>query len=148
MITRLIYYLSYYYLLPLKRKKFIFIVTALLAGAILPVYFFRKKFGQNYHPLAYPESLIELFNRETIKELGITYCTTHIAESDVSRLKQLLLADSSGNIYEEDDKIALGEMLKKEIKRDFESGRIVVVKGWILSLTEVRQCALFSQSDS
>ena len=30
------------------------------------------------------------------------------------------------------------------IHDDFENGRIVVLNGWILSLTEARQCALFS----
>jgi hypothetical protein len=30
------------------------------------------------------------------------------------------------------------------IHDDFEKGRTVVLNGWILSLTEARQCALFS----
>ena len=30
------------------------------------------------------------------------------------------------------------------VQDDFEKGRIVVLNGWILSLTEARQCALFS----
>ena len=31
-----------------------------------------------------------------------------------------------------------------QIRDDFESGRITVVDGWLLSVTEARQAALFS----
>jgi hypothetical protein len=30
-----------------------------------------------------------------------------------------------------------------KIKQDFEAGRTVVIKGWVLSQTEALQCALF-----
>ena len=34
--------------------------------------------------------------------------------------------------------------LAELVRADFEAGRTVVVDGWILSVTEARQCALFS----
>jgi len=30
------------------------------------------------------------------------------------------------------------------VRRDFETGRTVLVNGWVLAATEARQCALFS----
>jgi hypothetical protein len=30
------------------------------------------------------------------------------------------------------------------VRRDFDTGRTVLVNGWVLSATEARQCALFS----
>jgi hypothetical protein len=30
------------------------------------------------------------------------------------------------------------------VRRDFETGRTILVNGWVLSVTEARQCALFS----
>jgi len=34
------------------------------------------------------------------------------------------------------------------VKEDFEAGNITLVKGWVLSVTEARQCALFSLINS
>ena len=45
-----------------------------------------------------------------------------------------------------DDKAGFAESLEKKIKTDFETGNIVLVDGWVLSISEARQCALFSQS--
>jgi hypothetical protein len=35
-------------------------------------------------------------------------------------------------------------MLENKVENDFKTGKIAVIKGWVLSLTEARQCALFS----
>ncbi len=128
----------------MKRKTFIKTIAALVSGTIVPLYIFRKKFGQFYQPLKYPESLVQLFDKKAITGLGVSYRSKHSSENDVSRLRQLLLADSEGKIYDEEEKIALGEMLKKETKNDFETGKTAIVNGWVLSITEARQCALFS----
>jgi len=37
--------------------------------------------------------------------------------------------------------------IDQKIKEDFEKGDVVTVKGWILSVTEARQCALFALVD-
>ena len=34
--------------------------------------------------------------------------------------------------------------LESLVKADFENGRTIVIDGWVLSLTEARQCALYS----
>jgi hypothetical protein len=38
----------------------------------------------------------------------------------------------------------LATTLDQQIKNDFITGNMVMVDGWILSVTEARQCALFS----
>ena len=35
-------------------------------------------------------------------------------------------------------------ILAGDVKRDFAAGRTIVLRGWVLSVTEARQCALFS----
>jgi hypothetical protein len=84
------------------------------------------------------------FDKDAIRDIGNAYRFKNTFESDVNKLKQLLLTDTSGKLYNEDEKFAVREMLNKETKTDFETGRTVLVNGWILSLTEVRQCALYS----
>jgi len=34
--------------------------------------------------------------------------------------------------------------MEERVRADFAAGRVVVVRGWILSVTEARECALFS----
>jgi len=34
------------------------------------------------------------------------------------------------------------------VKQDFGNGKIAVVDGWILSVTEARQCALYSLEEN
>ncbi len=35
-------------------------------------------------------------------------------------------------------------MMSEKVQADFDNGETVVVRGWVLSRTEARQCALFS----
>ena len=58
-------------------------------------------------------------------------------EDSERSLIKLLHADTN------DDIIGIAA-LKKGIKNDFEIGNTVMIDGWILSVTEARQCALFS----
>jgi hypothetical protein len=36
--------------------------------------------------------------------------------------------------------------MEQQVRDDFAAGRTVLVEGWVLSVTEARQCALFSLS--
>ena len=36
--------------------------------------------------------------------------------------------------------------IEKNVKMDFKSDKLVVIKGWVISETEARQCALLSLS--
>ena len=44
----------------------------------------------------------------------------------------------------ESDWMRLSGPISALVRRDFETGRTVLVNGWILSVNEARQCALFS----
>jgi hypothetical protein len=70
---------------------------------------------------AHPD-LVSVLGPERVRDIGVQYRRL-VPESDWMRL--------SGPIS------AL-------VRRDFETGRTVLVNGWVLSVTEARQCALFS----
>lgn len=82
---------------------------------------------------------------ESAAVLGREYLRTRAAEADADELARRLGLPGA-------DLTALGpaeaRSLKEEILRrhrdDFERGRVVDLQGWILSLTEVRLCALVS----
>jgi len=86
--------------------------------------------------------LSRLFDVKTIKDAGKAYLQKTPAENDDDRLVQLL-ADN-GSITNSTDEKAIHEYLDEKIKQEFETGNTVLVNGWVLAITEARQCALFS----
>jgi len=91
-----------------------------------------------------PQSLFlsHLADVNTIMAAGLAYRREHREEDNKTRLTELLLANSAPQ-SPSDDK-AIRSMLENKVENDFKTGKIAVVKGWVLSLTEARECALFS----
>ena len=94
------------------------------------------------HAMSQPVFLSRLFEENTIKEAGKTYLQETPAEDDDDKLIQLLADNSS--IAESSDEKAIHQYLNEKIKHDFETGNTVLLKGWVLAITEARQCALYS----
>ncbi|HEY2726547.1 MAG TPA: hypothetical protein VGI61_05210 [Parafilimonas sp.] len=92
--------------------------------------------------MSQPHFLSRLFDENMIKDAGKVYLKKTPSENNEDKLMQLL-ADNN-NIANSKDEKAIHQYLDKKIKDDFETGNTVMVKGWILAVTEVRQCALFS----
>jgi len=57
---------------------------------------------------------------------------------------KLLLTDDAGKSVSSSDTTLLKTVLNDKVKSDFEKGNTVNVKGWVLSETEARQCAVYS----
>jgi hypothetical protein len=77
-----------------------------------------------------------------IKDAGKIYLKNTPLESNEDKLVQLLANNNS--IANSEDQKAIHYYLDKKIQHDFETGNTVMVKGWVLAVTEARQCALFS----
>ena len=92
--------------------------------------------------MSQPVFLSRLFDENTIKETGKAYLKKASSENDEDKLVKLL-ADNNNIINSKDEK-SIHQYLDKKIQQDFETGNTVTVKGWILAVTEARQCALFS----
>ena len=93
--------------------------------------------------LSQPEDLAGICDLKTLREIGKTYHAQTASEQDVEKLKKLLLTDSSGKVLSSDDEHAsVQNVIRQNIKRDFEIGNTITLKGWILSITEARQCVL------
>ena len=84
--------------------------------------------------------LVEMLGPERVREIGTRYRTATPGENTADALRaalsnpprpRALFNSSLGSI---DD----------QIRDDFEAGRTVVLDGWVLSITEARQAALFS----
>ncbi len=96
-----------------------------------------------YNILTEPSSLMQICDLKTLKEIGKTYRLQTASESYADQLMSLLLTDTTGKIVSFDtDKSTIQNLMFDKVNWDFEKNNTVVVKGWVLSLTEARQCAL------
>ena len=111
----------------------VFLVTGLSCNRRRPV---------SYDILEKPEALAQICDLKTLKEIGMAYHAQAVSETDPDKLAALLLTDSAGNpVSSSSDHSVIQTLISKKIDHDFETGNTVVVKDWILSVTEARQCA-------
>ena len=129
----------------MKRKDFIQLSVFAAAAVSFP-------FLQSCSPsskekvMSKPVFLSRLFDEKTISEAGKAYIQKIPAENNEDKLIDLL-ADNNSIANSTDGKKIL-QYLDQKIKLDFEKGNTVLVKGWVLAVTEARQCALFSLVNS
>lgn len=91
---------------------------------------------QRDRPLDQPY-LIAILGPDRVRELGAHYRAQTPAENNADALRAAI-AGNRQRIF--------AEPLDKMIRDDFANGRVAIVDGWVLSLTEARQAALFSLS--
>jgi hypothetical protein len=130
----------------MKRKTFLLTTTAAtLAVIAIPVIRYYNKKSKLYNPLIMPDDLSRFCDEKTIREIGISYRGMVPAENEKKKLTELLLTDYDGKVITNSDKYKVIELLDKKILKEFSDyNKIQVIKGWIISTTEARQCALFS----
>jgi hypothetical protein len=80
-----------------------------------------------------------LVDGKTIRETGLAYRKRFPNEDSQTTLTGLLLGKSTS-----EDKKLLQSLLGKQVDQDFQTGKTVTAAGWVLSITEARQCALYS----
>lgn len=80
-----------------------------------------------------------LRDNRVVRELGQRYRDTVPAEDDARLLAHAILANSHGA-----SAASIRALVNEQVQRDFTGGRTVMVNGWILAVTEARQCALYS----
>ena len=98
----------------MKRRKFILLSVAATGAITFPA---ACKPGK---PM--PEMLSSLTDKKTLREIGHEYLKQYPAEKN--QLQDLIVPQN--------------------VQSDFSKGNIVVIKGWVLSVTEARQCALLT----
>ena len=91
-----------------------------------------------------PAILSRFCDEKEIYEIGKHYRSCVPAEGQKEKLKQLLLTNEYGKKIASSDDPAISEWIEEKVSNDFESGKIVMIDGWVLSVTEARQCALLS----
>lgn len=89
--------------------------------------------------LAYPHLLDVLRDRRLVHELGCRYREIAPTENDADILTRAILPETAAKSAR-----PLRAQVKARVRQDFAHGRTVTLKGWVLAVTEARQCALYS----
>jgi hypothetical protein len=123
----------------MKRRTFV--VTSLLAGsaAVIP-FLIKGRLNASRKPLCLPDALSHFCGKEKIRQIGLRYRSMFPNETRETLVSLILDKNvSNASEYEYDP-----ENLEKKIRNEFQSNNTIVVNGWILTLTEARQCALLT----
>jgi hypothetical protein len=114
----------------MKRRDFLLLTTA---GAIATMTPFCKSRRTTFTALNTPKFLAAICDIKTIHKIGTDYRATTPTEAKEDVLTQLLTTGGDQP-----------EQLIKKVNDDFAAGRTVTIDGWVIAVTEARQCALNS----
>ena len=85
-------------------------------------------------------SLLALLDADDVRDIGTRYRAAHPREASAEALRAAILDAYPPPARHWATHVPVAEL----VRADFEAGRVVVVRGWVLSITEARQCALHS----
>jgi hypothetical protein len=131
----------------MKRRIFVKLAVAATAGLYLPGAACSSKNNSLTNMLSQPNALQHICDAETIREIGKAYRKLVPSENQEALIRSLS-ANIGHAIDESKDSDLVSSVLEKKIRQDFKENNTMVVDGWILSVTEARQCALFSLSQN
>jgi hypothetical protein len=127
----------------MQRRKFIQVSAVGTSAIVITGISCKGSHPAFYNVLDKPGQLSIICDLNTIREIGMAYRLQTPAENNADRLAELLSADSVGNtVSSSSDDLFIQSLINQKIKHDFETGNTVIVKGWVLTVTEARQCAL------
>jgi len=127
------------------RRHFLpFLLVSSLSTTLSPAFLWRRS-----HPTCSPPTLAALlatFGQEmdSAKVVGREYLRQHPAEAHAAVLvEHIFLGDVQRHAeFVQANTVAQRELVRQLIREDFAQGRIVQVRGWMLSHTETRLCAI------
>ena len=97
-------------------------------------------------PLIHPLVLSHFLEEEAIRKIGTAYRSLVPAEDSEKQLLRVLSpGDKTENSTHAENSVE-GQMLEKKIEQEFRAENVTIINGWVLSVTEARQCALLSFS--
>ena len=127
------------------RRNFIVLSTFAAAAVSLPLLKCTSADPELDKKLAIPEILSQLIDENSIKDIGKKYGSSNPNDYSEKSLEQELKKGIEGKSVTSGTPLnEIYSILDKNIQNDFESANTLVISGWVLSSTEVRQCALFS----
>jgi hypothetical protein len=117
-----------------------------IGAAMLGLRWWQERRPSEFHVAA----LLELLeHHHAAVMLGQRYREAVPRDDGIKPLVAALAATFGAAIHvSADDPVVLRRIVGEQIRRDFQSGQVVDVDGWLLSETEARLCALVSVEPS
>ena len=112
----------------MERRRFVILALAGTAVVSLPLSQCRSNTERDR-----PEHLYSLIGKSKTIEIGKAYVEQFPSERDRKKLTALISAT-----FDEQP----ASPVNVSIENEFRNGKVVIINGWILSLTEARQTAL------
>lgn len=127
----------------MNRRSFLILSVMSSAAYSIPLASCRSRNTTWNKTLAQPIFLSHICDAKTIQEIGNAYRAQVPEEAKADDLYDLLTIDSGGkSISSSLDSTQISSLLSENINREYAAGKTVNVKGWVISTTEARQCAL------
>ncbi|HLK29884.1 MAG TPA: hypothetical protein VKT28_14995 [Puia sp.] len=129
----------------MRRRNFISLTTLAAASATIPFLNCKSTDQELDKKLAIPLPLSQFMDENSIKAIGKSYGAARPDEYSLRFLEDQLQKNSEGKTISSNNSIKdIYTFLEKKIKDDFYSGNSMILNGWVISLTEARQCAVYS----
>ena len=129
----------------MKRRNFIALTALTAATVSFPFINCSNSNPELDKKLAIPEMLSQLCDEKTILEIGTFYGKALPDNYSLTGMESELLKNTGGKtISSSTAATEINSILKEQVQHDYATGNTVIVNGWVLSVTEARQCALFS----
>ncbi|MCW3119031.1 MAG: hypothetical protein JWM28_3113 [Chitinophagaceae bacterium] len=125
----------------MKRRQFIGLSAYIAAAAAVP-FLESCSAGNNDIAVSEPVILLRILNAKSIIETGQAYLKQYPDENTKNKLRDLLLDKSP--VAATSNANAIHTLLNAKTVTDFNTGKTVIVNGWVFSRTEARQCALYT----
>lgn len=123
----------------MDRRRFLSLGAAVSLSVATPAVWAWPDSSVEPEALARPVLPPGLGGPARIRDLGRRYRAARPDENGRNALKEALRRDLNS-----EPPGAAPDRLEAQVQADFADGRTVQLDGWILSVTEARQCALFS----
>ena len=125
----------------MQRRNFILTSAAGITAIALPSLLLQSCAVKYDESLAFSQDLTFIWDKETMISVGKAYQKMFPKENKEKKLAKLILKEVPN-----EDKTPM--TIEQKIIADYKMDNTVLLDGWILSVTEGRQCALFSITQS
>ena len=131
----------------MKRRTFIYTGVAVAAGlGVSDLFLLNYEAKWKKQPFLYPFILSNILDEESLRVIGNSY---RVKRPDENSKEKLLNAITRGMPIiqnKTNDRANQAMEIEQHVEMEFKSDKLVVIKGWVISETEARQCALLSLS--
>ena len=131
----------------MNRRTFIYTGIAVATGLGLSgLFLWNKESKWKKQPFLYPFILSDFLDEESLRAIGKSYIVQRPVENSKSTLMNAIRNGMPADQFETNDIEKQAMEIEKNVEMDFKADKLIVIKGWIMSETEARQCALLSLS--